>query len=1259
MIDNLDDMGMPDVPDLDDLASGTIPVNVNKEFSGIKINLQGQIVNLDFGGVSGTLEGPDNSFLLNLSLSKDADNYIINGEGNFIKEPLEGIITASVYADSNFEIDFSSLQTNAEVSISKEINTILVNLSGNLENGRLTNLEGIVQDSSGAYIINTTVIDNGEGYTISGNGSFSVGPIEGEVNAQIQTNDSFNIDANTLDINGSAVVDKEVSGIIINLSGSLENGRLASLVGTLQGPGGSYIINASVVDNGDNYTITGGGSFTAGPINGSVNAQIDTDSSFNINPESLNIGGDVSYDNIIATNQINLNGVMENNRLSSLNGSIIGPNGMYNISVSVIDNGDSYTISGEGLFNAGPLEGTIGAQVDTDNSFNINPSSFNIDGEVTVDTNFSGVQINMTGTVENSRFVSLIGNLVGPNQMFDLSVGVVDNGDSYTISGSGDFTAGPAIGTLTGEIIADSNLNPDINTLNVGGSVNVDTNLAGNQITMSGTMDHNSLQSLVGTIEGPNGMYLLEASVEDNGEGYTITGSGNFHVGPIDGTVTGEIQTDSNFTPDFNTLNISGEANVDTETAGHHIQMHGVMENGRLVTLEGTVVGPEDLYTITASIEDNGEGYTIIGDGQIDKGIIQGSVHGEIDTDSNFTPDFETLNFNGEVTIKTESAGQKIAGTAVVNNGFLESISATMEGPGGLYTLYAQGVREEKGYDLEGGAGFTFFEANLKFGPPPILIPTPVPGLNVEISADMGFNAKAQAEVIAGIKTDHHFVPDISTFEIRAATLLAHAELFISLFGGLNVNLGFASASAGVKAKLSAIIDMWMTLTGDSKGMKMQGNMYGALMGALYAAIKLRFLFFKKEFDFLIVEGKVASVEKDFGPEDFTIENLIKAFSFGMDDLSLPGKDRKGKPPDLKAQAKNDEINDKVDASRKDDEDAKEKENNPDGDESSTESGDNNNDSSENSNNNSSSVTEKSRDTSGDDWGMQDDGGGGGRVRGDFGGDQKSEKNDDTAQLKSKDIFQLKSKKKESGFDDIDTAQLKSKDSLQLKSKKKESGFDDIDPTQLKSNDSLQFKSNRNDSDFDNINTIQLKTNNSSSNNDKPVQKKSSSNLPNQLKSGVENLSGQNMSDVNVNYNSNEPSKLNAHAFAQGNQIHLGPGQEKHLPHEAWHVAQQKQGRVNPTKQLKSKVNINDDSNLEKEADVMGEKALKEGAKLNSISNDIQENANNSKHVKQLKSFDKLMNNDISDSNSKNNIFNTDSDKIDNTSDTISLTNET
>lgn len=41
-------------------------------------------------------------------------------------------------------------------------------------------------------------------------------------------------------------------------------------------------------------------------------------------------------------------------------------------------------------------------------------------------------------------------------------------------------------------------------------------------------------------------------------------------------------------------------------------------------------------------------------------------------------------------------------------------------------------------------------------------------------------------------------------------------------------------------------------------------------------------------------------------------------------------------------------------------------------------------------------------------------------------------------------------------------------------------------------------------------------------------------------------------------------------------------------PHEAWHVVQQKQGRVKPTIQLQNKVNVNEDAGLEKEEDVMG-----------------------------------------------------------------------
>jgi hypothetical protein len=107
------------------------------------------------------------------------------------------------------------------------------------------------------------------------------------------------------------------------------------------------------------------------------------------------------------------------------------------------------------------------------------------------------------------------------------------------------------------------------------------------------------------------------------------------------------------------------------------------------------------------------------------------------------------------------------------------------------------------------------------------------------------------------------------------------------------------------------------------------------------------------------------------------------------------------------------------------------------------------------------------------------------------------------------------------------------------------------------------------------------------------LQKKSNATgLPDQLKSGIENLSGYSMDDVKVHYNSAKPAQLQAHAYAQGTEIHIASGQEKHLPHEAWHVVQQKQGRVMRTMQLKGKINVNDDKGLEKEADVMGAKAM-------------------------------------------------------------------
>jgi hypothetical protein len=107
----------------------------------------------------------------------------------------------------------------------------------------------------------------------------------------------------------------------------------------------------------------------------------------------------------------------------------------------------------------------------------------------------------------------------------------------------------------------------------------------------------------------------------------------------------------------------------------------------------------------------------------------------------------------------------------------------------------------------------------------------------------------------------------------------------------------------------------------------------------------------------------------------------------------------------------------------------------------------------------------------------------------------------------------------------------------------------------------------------------------------KPVQrKKNQTGMPDQLKDGIENLSGLSMDDVKVQYNSPKPAQLQAHAYAQGSDIHIAPGQEQHLAHEAWHVVQQKQGRVSPTTQLKDAA-INDDSTLETEATQMGDRA--------------------------------------------------------------------
>jgi hypothetical protein len=103
--------------------------------------------------------------------------------------------------------------------------------------------------------------------------------------------------------------------------------------------------------------------------------------------------------------------------------------------------------------------------------------------------------------------------------------------------------------------------------------------------------------------------------------------------------------------------------------------------------------------------------------------------------------------------------------------------------------------------------------------------------------------------------------------------------------------------------------------------------------------------------------------------------------------------------------------------------------------------------------------------------------------------------------------------------------------------------------------------------------------------------------LPERLKTRVEERSGHSLDDVRVRRNSSEPAAIGAHAFARGAEVHLAPGQERHLPHELWHVVQQKQGRVKPTGRANG-VPVNDDPNLEREADLLSRAAVAPKARV-------------------------------------------------------------
>ncbi len=114
-----------------------------------------------------------------------------------------------------------------------------------------------------------------------------------------------------------------------------------------------------------------------------------------------------------------------------------------------------------------------------------------------------------------------------------------------------------------------------------------------------------------------------------------------------------------------------------------------------------------------------------------------------------------------------------------------------------------------------------------------------------------------------------------------------------------------------------------------------------------------------------------------------------------------------------------------------------------------------------------------------------------------------------------------------------------------------------------------------------------------------PVQqRKNKTGIPDHIKAGTEYLTGVDLSDARVHYNSPKPAQLQAHAYAQGRNIYVAPGQKRYIEHETWHLAgQQALGRVPATTQFAGQP-INDDPALEREADVMGRKAAQIGREL-------------------------------------------------------------
>lgn len=132
----------------------------------------------------------------------------------------------------------------------------------------------------------------------------------------------------------------------------------------------------------------------------------------------------------------------------------------------------------------------------------------------------------------------------------------------------------------------------------------------------------------------------------------------------------------------------------------------------------------------------------------------------------------------------------------------------------------------------------------------------------------------------------------------------------------------------------------------------------------------------------------------------------------------------------------------------------------------------------------------------------------------------------------------------------------------------------------------------------DNSNPIQLFANKSGSEKNAIQMKSSKGSLPETVQTKMEQSMGADFSGVNIHTNSKSAESVGALAYTQGSDVHFAPGQfkpdtnsgQKLIGHELAHVVQQKAGKVKANKSIGNTL-VNDNSSLEREADVAGEKA--------------------------------------------------------------------